>query len=102
MENMEKEIDGMDVVVAESEDNTGVQCAQACVEKALESCRLNGIENSKMEIMETGIATGCGMKGVPACQQNCAKMALKDELFQTSQLILNQITAAALSTQCKP
>jgi hypothetical protein len=90
LENMEKEIDGMDVVVAESEDNTGVQCAQACVEKALESCRLSGI------------ATGCGMKGVPACQQNCAKMALKDELFQTSQLILNQITAAALSTQCKP
>jgi hypothetical protein len=88
MDSIDGELDGMDVVVAEAEDNTGVQCAQNCVDNALESCRLSGIK------------TGCGMKGVPACQADCAKISLKDELFQASKLILNQITAAALSTQC--
>ena len=55
MDSIDGELDGMDVVVAEAEDNTGVQCAQNCVDNALESCRLSGIK------------TGCGMKGVPAC-----------------------------------
>ena len=88
LENIDGELDGMDVVVAEAEDNTGVQCAQNCVDTALENCRLSGIK------------TGCGMKGVPTCQADCAKMPLKDELFNAQQMIFNQMTAAALSQQC--